>query len=194
MCWWTWYKNNTDIKAHIVNIKYNLIIGLETIKENNLTIRYPSIFSSSNELDGLICQPCAEEESEKEGRWAIRAAQATSSSTELSDKSEVVGKELPTSNPKHPVKRVTFKDDTPIDSDRESIGLDESSETPLSENHQNSHRKEERDDTTGETNFSGRHSFEVDDLLDNNGAKLEAIPADMLYRRHGRHSSWSATS
>jgi len=91
-----------------------------------------------------------------------------------------VGKELPTSNPKHPVKRVTFKDDTPIDSDLESIGLDESSETPSSENHQNSHRKEERDDTTGESNFSGRHSYEVDDLLDNNGAKLEAIPADML--------------
>jgi hypothetical protein len=80
-------KNNIDIKAHIVNIKYNLIIGLETIKENNLTIRYPSIFSSNDMLDGLICKPCAKEESEKEGRWAIRAAQATSSSTELSDKS-----------------------------------------------------------------------------------------------------------
>ena len=53
--------NNIDIKAHIVNIKYNLIIGLETIKENNLTIRYPSIFSSNNELDGLICKPCAKD-------------------------------------------------------------------------------------------------------------------------------------
>jgi len=80
----------------------------------------------------------------------------------------------------HPVKRVTFKDDTPIDYDRESIGLDESSETSSSEEHQISHRKEERDDTTGEMNFSSRQSFEVDDLLENNGAKLEAIPADML--------------
>ena len=131
-------------------------------------------------LDGLICQPCAKEESEKEGRWAIRAAKATSSSTKLQDESEVVEKKLPTSNPEHPVRRVTFKDDTPIDSDRESIGLDESSETPSSEEHQISHRKKERDDTTGETNFSSRQSFEVDDLLENNGAKLEAIPADML--------------
>ena len=89
-------------------------------------------------------------------------------------------KKLPTSNPKHPVRRVTFKDDTPIDLDRESIGLDESSETPSSEKQDNPHRKEERDDTTGETNFSDRRSFEVDDLLENNGAKLEAIPADML--------------
>ena len=58
--------------------------------------------------------------------------------------------------------------------------MDESSETPSSENHQSSHRKEERDDKTEETNFSDRQSFEVDDLLENNGAKLEAIPADML--------------
>ena len=58
--------------------------------------------------------------------------------------------------------------------------MDESSETPSSEKQENPHRKEERDDTTGETNFSGRQSFEVDDLLENNGAKLEAIPADML--------------
>ncbi len=90
----------------------------------------------------------------------------------LSDKSEVVEKKLPTSNPKHPVRRVTFKDDKPIDSDWESIGLDESSETPSSENHQSSHGKEERDDLTVETNFSDRESFEVDDLLENNGAKL----------------------
>ncbi len=62
-------KSNIDIKAHIVNIKFNLIIGLETIKENNLTIRYPSIFSSNSKLDGLICKPCAKDESEKEGRW-----------------------------------------------------------------------------------------------------------------------------
>ncbi len=54
-------------------------------------------------LDGLICKPCAKEESEKEGRWAIRAAKASSSSTELSDKSEVVEKKLPTSKPKHPI-------------------------------------------------------------------------------------------
>ena len=32
----------------------------------------------------------------------------------------------------------------------------------------------------GETNFSTRESFELDDLLENNGAKLEAIPVDML--------------
>ena len=66
-------------------------------------------------------------------------------------------KKLPTSNPEHPVKGVTFKDDTPIDSDRESIGLDESSKTPSSEKQDNPHRKEERDDTTGESNFSCRH-------------------------------------
>ncbi len=58
--------------------------------------------------------------------------------------------------------------------------MDESSETPSSENHQSSHRKKERDDLTEETNFSDRQSFEVDDLLENNGAKLEAIPADMF--------------
>jgi hypothetical protein len=42
------------------------------------------------------------------------------------------------------------------------------------------HEKEERDDMPGETNFSTRESFELDDLLENNGAKLEAIPVDML--------------
>ena len=30
-------KNKIDIKEHIVDIKYNLVLGLETIKENNLT-------------------------------------------------------------------------------------------------------------------------------------------------------------
>jgi hypothetical protein len=63
-------QNKIDIRAHIVDIKYNLILGLETIKENNLTLRYPSIFSSKDKLDGLICKPCAKENSEKEGRWA----------------------------------------------------------------------------------------------------------------------------
>ena len=32
----------------------------------------------------------------------------------------------------------------------------------------------------GETNFSTRKSFELDDFLEDSGAKLEAIPVDML--------------
>ncbi len=73
-------------------------------------------------------------------------------------------KKFPTSNPKHPVKRVTFKDDAPIDSDRKSIGLDESSETPSSENHQSSHRKEERDDKTEgvQVNYQCRGSRSIE--------------------------------
>ena len=117
-----------------MNIKYNLVLGLETIKENNLTLRYPSIFSSKDKLDGLICKPCAKEDSEKEGRWAIRAATATSSSTELSGESEVVENRLPPSYPQHPKKRVTFEDDNLIVPDHESVGLEEPKEASSSGN------------------------------------------------------------
>jgi hypothetical protein len=81
-------KSKIDIKAHIVKIKYNLILGLDTIKENNLTLRYSSIFSSNKELDGLMCKPCSTEESGEEGSRAIRAVSATSSSTESLETSE----------------------------------------------------------------------------------------------------------
>ena len=111
-----------------------------------MTLRYPSIFSSKDKLDGLICKPCAKEDSEKEGRWAIRAASATSSSTELSGESEVVENRLPTSYPQHPKKRVTFEDDNPVVPDHESVGLEEPKEASSSEEHQDSHGKEERDD------------------------------------------------
>ena len=70
-------KLKINIKAHIVNRKYNLILGLETIKENNLTLRYASIFSSNKELDGLMCKPCSSEETEEERSRAIRAVSAT---------------------------------------------------------------------------------------------------------------------
>ena len=86
-------------------------------------------------------------------------------------------------DPKHPKRRVTLEDDThPIDPDRnhESVGMEESRTTQSNEDPQDSHEKEERDDVPGETNFSTRESFELDDLLENNGAKLEAILVDML--------------
>ena len=54
--------------------------------------------------------------------------------------------------------------------------LEESRTTPSNEDPRDTHEKEERDDVPGETNFSTRESFELDDLLENNGAKLEAIP------------------
>ena len=58
--------------------------------------------------------------------------------------------------------------------------MEESKTTPSNEDPRGSHEKEERDDMPGETNFSTRESFELDDLLENNGAKLEAKPVDML--------------
>ncbi len=90
---------------------------------------------------------------------------------------------LTASDPKHPKRRVTSKDDIqPFDPDRndESVGMEESRTTPSNEEPQYPHEKEERDDMPGETNFSTRESFELDDLLENNGAKLEAIPVEVL--------------
>ena len=119
-------KLKINIKAHIVNIKYNLILGLETIKENNLTLRYASIFSSNKELDGLMCKPCSSEETEEERSRAIRAVSATSSSNESSETPEGMENILTASDPKHPKKRVTFKDEiNPFDPDRscESVGM-----------------------------------------------------------------------
>jgi hypothetical protein len=90
---------------------------------------------------------------------------------------------LTASDPKHPKKRVTFKDEThPFDPDQnhESVGMEESRTTPSNEDPRDTHEKEEMDDVPGENNFSTRESFELDDLLENNGAKLEAIPVDML--------------
>ena len=130
------------------------------------------------------------EESGDEGSRAIRAVSATTSSTESSETSEEMENILTASDPQHPIKRVTFKDDThPLDPDRnhESVGMEESRTTPSNEDPQYPHEKEERDDMPGETNFSTRESFELDDFLENSGDKLEAIPVDCVQKTQETH-------
>ncbi len=114
-----------------------------------------------------MCKPCSTGESEEEGSRAIRAVSATSSSNEYSEISKGMENILTASDPKHPKRRVTFKDDThPFDPDRnhESVGMEEPRTTPSNEDPKDTNEKEERDDMPGETNFSTRESFELDDL------------------------------
>ena len=50
----------------------NIILGLKTMRENDLTTRYPSIFMSEAKQDELLCNVCDLNDSEGGGNQAIR--------------------------------------------------------------------------------------------------------------------------
>ena len=70
-----------EVKAYVLPIKYSIVLGLPTMKRNNLTFRFPSIFASEDKQDVLLCKPCEPKVSEGEGNKPIRTSRVTSSST-----------------------------------------------------------------------------------------------------------------
>ena len=144
-----------EIEALVIPMKHNIILGLETIRNNDLTFRYPSVFSSKGKRplkDEMLCQVCEVLEPEGNGKQAIRTLGVTSPSTEPEGK-----------------KRVTWS----IDSDLPSTPSEPKRE----------HEEEKRNETT--SNFSTKQAYDPDDMLERSNAKLEAIPEEMLSSGEG---------
>ena len=75
-------KDTLDIDALVVKIKYNVIVGLDTIRDHDLTFRYRTIFSSRGEGDDTFCQPCGSEKLNDPGMWPNRTLGVTAPSTD----------------------------------------------------------------------------------------------------------------
>ena len=84
-------KEEIEIKALVIPMKYDLIVGLEVIRDHDLTFRYPSIFSSKRNAGDNYCLPCGTKYPKGTGSWSIRTLRVTAPSTETEGEIEPKG-------------------------------------------------------------------------------------------------------
>ena len=175
-----------EVKAYVLPIKYSIVLGLPTMKRNNLTFRFPSIFASEDKQDVLLCKPCEPKVSEGEGNKPIRTSRVTSSST-YPDETKVnkVEIELATDS-QHPVSQEEgnlSKGELPNDYGesprirKKGVKWDDRFGSPVIWWDE---KKDSEELAELSSNFSTKLSFEIDDLSEHKGSKLEAIPEEML--------------
>ena len=155
-------KEEIEIKALVVQIKYDLILGLEAIRDHDLTFRYPSIFSSRRRAEDNYCPPCGTRTLDGTGSMAIRTLRVTAPNTETEGEIEP-REEMKRSLANIELKRPGITHPTGF----RSSGVEAQSQF----------------DPIGEftTNFSSKQSYENDDFIsERSGSKLEAIPEEML--------------
>ena len=144
-----------------------MIVGFKAIRDNDLTFRYPSIFSARRSAKENYCSPCGTKAPEGTGSMAIRTLRVTAPSTETEDSQPTRGR----------IKRslVNIELEEPEESlpiGSKSIGVEALSQP----------------NSIGElrTNFSNKNAYEDDDFIsERSGSKLEAIPAEMLINEEG---------
>ena len=161
-------KKEIEIEALVVPIKYDLILGLETIRDNDLTFRYPSIFSAKRRAKENYCPPCGTKAPDGTGSWPIRTLRVTAPSTETEGEIE----------PKERIKRslanieLKSAEETSHPTGYISSGVEVPSHFhPIGE---------------FKTNFSNKQAFEDDDFIsEKSKSKLEAIPEEMLNKTEG---------
>ena len=161
-----------EIKGVIVPIKYGIIIGLPTIKRHNLTYRYPTIFSNEKMQEELLCKPCNLETSEGDGN--LHARRVVTSSTYPKEAIESEEGVEPVSDSEHPVRK--DKTESPSLEEREGKRFEKLGSPVIWWNE----NEESAEIAELSSNFSSKLSFEIDDLSERKGAKIEAIPEEML--------------
>ena len=176
-----------EVNAYIVPIKYSIILGLPTIKRYNLTYRYPSIFANEEKQDELFCKPCDPEVSKGGGNKPIRTLRVTSSSTNSEEIKEREEDKVSTSDSQHPVAQEEGnlrREDNPQDTKESTLPGGWGSKRDAKKFGSPVIWWDEKNDSAEiaelSSNFSTKLSFDIDDLSERRGARIEAIPEEML--------------